>query len=311
MSLIRKKVVFAASIEAVRGVVETIDATDGVFNVYNFELQPVMTPEERVGQGGAGRLSSVPSARRAQATFRTDMGYNGTDIGNWATVLFPGCGVVNASGVFSPRLEAPGANVKTLTIARYCDGKRRIMYGAMGTCQAVYPTGQRAYIDWTFDGIWGGETDTALIAPNYPNDETALRVSGGATTYDSVSACMRSCTFDLGNVVVPIECNNGSLNETGFEYFMVSDRNPRLTMDPLSRLVASQNRYNQFFTGAEAPFSLSIAAPSASAITLAVPKAQIVSINEGDRDGICIDNIQMQCNKNVDANDQEFSITFS
>jgi len=312
MTLFRKKVVFAASIEATPGTVETIDATDGVFNAYNFELQPDLTLEERMGQGGAGRLSSVPGGRRAIATFRTDCGYNGTDIPNWAAVLFPACGVVAATGVFSPKLEKPGSNVKTATIARYCDGKRRIMYGAMGTFQWFNPTGMRSYIDWTFTGVWGGETDTALITPNYPNAETALRASGGATTWDSVNMCAKNCTFDIGNVVVGLECNNGgSSNETGYEYFIVSDRNPKITIDPQSKMVATQDRYGKFFAATEAAFSMAIAAPSSSAVTLAAPKAQILALNEGDRDGFAIDQIDLQCNKNVDANDEEFSITFS
>jgi hypothetical protein len=306
----RKKVVFAASIEATPGTVETIDATDGVFNVQNFELQNETEMIERLGQGGAGRLPSVPGMYVARATFRTYIGYDGTDIGNWATVLFPGCGVINASGVFSPRLEAPGTNVKTLTIARYCDGKRRIMYGAMGTFQSFFPTGELAYIDWDFQGVWGGETDVTMIAPNYPNAETPLRASGGATTYDSVNVCAKNCTFDIGNVIVPIECNNGS-NVPGVRFFMVTDRNPKITTDPFSVLRATQDRYGDFFVGKEAAFSMSIAAPSSSAITLAAPKAQILSIAEGDRGGLCIDNMELQCNKNVDANDQEFAITFS
>lgn len=310
MPFLRKNVVFAASIEATIGTAETIDATDAVFNVRNFELQNETEMEEVQGQGGFGRLPSVPGPYRATATFRTDCGYDGTTIGNWATVLFPACGVVNAAGVFTPRGESPGTNVKTLTIARYCDGKRRLMYGAMGTFQWFFPTGAQSYIDWTFTGVWGGETTTAMIAPNYPNSETPLRASGGATTYGGVNFCSAACTFDLGNVIEPIHCNNGNKIQ-GFDYFMAVDRNPKITTDPLSVFVGTQDRYGNFFAGTEAAFSLSIAAPSSSAITLAAPKAQIIRIAEGDRGMMAMDDMELQCNKNVDAIDQEFSITFS
>jgi hypothetical protein len=56
---------------------------------------------------------------------------------------------------------------------------------------------------------------------------------------------------------------------------------------------------------------MSIAAPAASVITLAAPKAQIIRISEGDRGMMAMDDMELQCNKNVDAADQEFSITFS
>lgn len=92
---------------------------------------------------------------------------------------------------------------------------------------------------------------------------------------------------------------------------MAVDRNPKITTDPLSVFVGTQDRYGNFFAGTEAAFSLSIAAPSSSAITLAAPKAQIIRIAEGDRGMMAMDDMELQCNKNVDAIDQEFSITFS
>lgn len=310
MPLFRKKVVFAATTENTPGTAEGITEANAVFNVQNFELQNETEMQEVPGQGGFGRLPSVPGPYRATATFRTNIGYDGTTIGNWASVLFPACGVVNSGGVFSPLAESPGTNVKTLTIARYCDGKRRFMYGCVGTFQWFFPTGELPYIDWTFSGVWGGESDIEMIEPNYPNTETPLRASGGATTYGGVNFCAAACTFDIGNVIEPIHCNNGSKVE-GFDYFMVVDRNPKITTDPLSVLVGTQNRYGSFFAGTEAAFSMSIAAPSNSSITLAAPKAQIIRITEGDRGMMCMDDMDLQCNKNVDAANQEFSITFS
>jgi hypothetical protein len=303
----RKKVVFAAAIETTRGVAETIDATDAVFNVRDFELQNETTKEEVPGQGGFGRLASVPGPSRARATFRTDIRYNGTTIGNWASVLLPACGIVNSGGVYSPRAEGPGANVKTLTIARYCDGKRRLMYGASGPFQAFFPTGQLAYILWDFQGVWDDEIDTPMITPNYPNEETPLKVANGSASYGGVNFCAASCTFNLGNILEPIECITGK----GFSHFVIADRNPKITTDPFSVFVVSQNRYGKFFAGDEEAFSLSIPATSSSASTMAAPKAEILTIQEGERGMMCIDNMELQCNKNVDANDQEFSISFT
>jgi hypothetical protein len=311
MTLFRAKTVFAAKVETTPGTAVSLTGTDAAFNVYNFELQPNISFTERLSQGGAGRLASIPAGSQGTATFRTEIGYNGTDIPNWASVLFPACGLVNnGSGVFFPRLERPGANTKTLTIGRYMDGKRRLLYGAMGTFNMVLVTGEMGYIDWTFSGIWGGETDVSILAPTYPTDGP-LRVSGGTTTYNSVSACMQSCSFDVGNVVTGLQCNGSTSNTTGFEYFLVSDRNPRITGNPQSNLVATQDRYGMMLASTEAAFSISLAAPSTSAVTLAAPKAQIVSISEGDQERIAIDQIEWQCNKNGSTENGEFSISFT
>jgi hypothetical protein len=309
--LLSRKIVFAAKIETTPGTAETIGATEGVFNAYNIVLNPTPGFTERPGQGGVGRRSSIVEGHTGEMTFRTEIGYNGSDIPTWASVLLPACGMVNTNGTFNPVFEAPGANVKTLTLAAYLDGKRRTLRGASGTFQAVFETGKLAYIDWTFTGIWNGETDTALIAPNYPDGETPLRVSGGSTTFNSVNACCRQITFNINNTVVGLECNDNTNNVSGFHYFLITDRNPTITGDPISRLVAGQDRNGMMFGSTEAAFVVSIAAPNASAITLTAPKAQLLSNSMGDRDGMMIDQLQWQCNRNGDAQNQEFSLVFS
>lgn len=310
MTLLRRKSVFACKTEATPGTAESLTGAEAAYNVFNCEIQPDITMIERQGQGGAGRLASIPAGIKGIATFRTEMPYNGTDIPNWASVLFPACGVTDTAGTFEPLLEAPGTNVKTLTIAKYMDGKRRLLRGCMGTFQIIWVTGELAVIDWTFMGVWDGESAQSILTPTYPT-VAPLRVSGGTTTFNSVGACMQSLTFDAGNVVTPLECNNGSGNTSGYDYFIVADRNPKITGNPQSKLIATQDRMNLFLASTEAAFSSSIAAPSSSAITIAAPKAQIISNTEAEREGIAIDNIEWQCNRNGSAQNEEFSITFS
>jgi hypothetical protein len=79
MPLLRKKAVFAAAIETTAGTAETLDATDGVFNAYNFDIQLGQTVEEREGQGAFNRLQGVPGAAMGTATMTTDLGWDGTD----------------------------------------------------------------------------------------------------------------------------------------------------------------------------------------------------------------------------------------
>jgi hypothetical protein len=41
------------------------------------------------------------------------------------------------------------------------------------------------------------------------------------------------------------------------------------------------------------------------------PKAQIINSQEGDRNGIVIDSLELQCNKNGATHDQELQIIFT
>lgn len=308
MVLFYRKRVFAAKAETTVGTAISLTGTDAKFNTYNLQIQPALDIERRNGQGnGFGKLPSVPGGKMAKCTFRTDMAYDGTNIPTWASVLLPACGFVNTAGVFSPVSEGPGSNTKTLTMAAYINGKVKKIYGAMGTAKFTLPAAKMAFVDWEFTGILADESDTSILAPDYPND-TALKFSNGASTWDSVSMCLQQAVIDLGNTVIMRPC---STTATGWEHALITDRTPKITGNPESVLVATQDRYLKFTAGTEAALSIAMAGPGTSSITFAAPKAQIVSIQEADRDGIACEQIDWECNKNVDAVDQEMTITFT
>jgi hypothetical protein len=306
--LFTKKRVFAAATETTPGTAISLSSTHGVFNAFDFKIEPNITKTKREGQGGFGKLASASGAYAATATFKTELAYDGTNLPSWATVLLPACGIVATSNVFAPKTEDVGTNVKTVTLGSYVGGKLKSMYGAMGNAKFLFVTGEIIMIDWTFEGIWADETTTAMITPNYPNADKGLRCGGGAWTWDSVNLCARTATLDLGNTVVPRYC---AATDSGIENMVVSDRTPILSIDPESKLVSEQNRYLKFREDTEAALSATIGGPGNSTVVIAAPKAAILKITEGDRDGISVDNIEFEFNKNVDANDQEFSITFN
>lgn len=302
MPLLKRVRVLAAKVEATVGTAESLTNAEGVFNAYNVMIQPGITFEQREAQGQFGTLSAVPGARMGTATFRTDLGYDGSTVPTWASVLLPACGYVNSTGTFTPRSEAPGSNVKTLTIGCYLNGKFKSLAGAMGTFNLVFPTGRMAYIDWTFTGVWQAPTDTSIIAPTYPTHPT-LRAANMTTTFDSVSFCSEQITFDAGNEISMIQCQTGN----GFKNALVHNRAPRFTSNPESVLVATQDRYASLLSSVEASLSLAIG----NAITISAPKAQIVNLQEGDREGVVIDEVEWQANKNGTGIDQDVSIVFS
>lgn len=303
MPLLKKIRTLAAKVETTIGTAESLTGAEGVFNAYNVMIQATIPVEERESQGNFGRIGGVPGARTGVATFRTDLGYDGTTVPNWATVLLPACGWVNATGTFTPRSEAPGSNVKTLTIGCFMNGVYKKISGAVGTFNMVFPSGRRAYIDWTFTGILNAPTDTAMISPTYPTD-TPLRAGSMTTTYDSVAFCFESLSIDAGNQVVMREC---STNVSGYASGIITDRYPKITANPESVLVATQDRFGQWLAGSEASLSIAIG----SAITITAPKAQVINLQEGDRNRVVIDEIEWAANKNGTTADQELSIVFS
>lgn len=306
--LLLKKAVLGGKIESTIGTAEALAAADCTINAYNVVINPETEVEQREGQGGFGKLASIPGARRGRATFSVDLAYDGSTVPAWASTYLPACGLVLSTATYKPKTEIPGSNVKTATIAAFIDGVRRQIYGAVGNARFILPTGRMGRIEFDFQGVYSDESDVAIPSSiNYVNT-LPLRVSGGATSWASTSICLESATIDLGNVITAREC---STSAAGIDSFVITDRNIRVTGNPESKLIATQNRYGQFRDATEGILSFTIAGPTTSTVVFSMPKAQIVAKPMGDRNGIMIDQLEWQANKNVDTADEELSLTFN
>lgn len=308
MTLLMRKSVFAAAIETTPGTAETLAAGDGVFNAYNVQISPNIEVEEREGQAGFNRLAGVAGTKQGTCTFRTDVGWDGTTtMPSWADILFPACGWVETSQVYNPTTEAPGTNVKTLTIGKYEDGRLLQLHGAVGTFQWVLPAGKMSYIDWTFTGAYSEVTDVSLIAPTYPT-ALPIKFSSATVQFNSVNLKVAQVTVDAGNNVIMRE---DASTATGYSTALITDRNPRITIDPEAVLVATNDIYGLFSAGTQASFDIQLDGPSDSTIDIDAPKAQIMSASPGDRNGMVIDSIELACQKNDTTTDKELFFTFA
>jgi hypothetical protein len=307
MALIYRKRVFGAKIETTPGTAESMAGTEASFDAWDYVIQNEPEMVEVMGQGGFGRKPSVPGAYVGKVDFKTHMGWDGTATEpSWADTLLPMCGYVKSSQVFKPKTAYPGTDVKTGTLAVWNDGKLRILKGCMGTFKIVAPSGKMAVIEWSFSGVWVPETDVAIVAPTYPTAK-ALRHANSTSTWNSIALCYSTITYDAGNVVTAVECPSGE----GIAMYIVSDRNSKVTVDPEAKLVATQDRNGMLLAMTEAALTYDIDGPTNSVITIAAPKAQLLKTVETERNGLTVDQMELQLNKNVSAVDEESSITFT
>jgi hypothetical protein len=307
MPLLRRRAVFAAKVEGTIGTAESLTGAEGAFNARDFTIQPNVPITRREGQGGFNYLPGIAEGMQGTCTVTMDMAYDGTTVPTWASVLLPACGWVAIAGVFSPLSEGPGTNVKTLTIGHYKDGKRALLSGAMGTFKIMAPTGKMASIEFTFTGKYStNETDTALIAPTYPTT-LPLRVAAGALTWNSVALCTSNVEVDAGNSVIMRECMNAT-DRSGFVSAIVTNRQPVITADPESELVATQDRDALWLTSSPQAFSMQLGVAGIS-ITVAAPKAQLENKQQGNRNDMMSDDLTWLATKGSAA-DTELTITF-
>lgn len=310
MTLVRRKRVLAAKIEATPGTAESLTTSDTAFNAFNIQFQNETEKDEREGQGSFGYLPSIAKARRGKITFMTEWAWDGTATEPvWADLFFPACGVVKSTNTYTPRSEVPGTNVKTLTMGLYTDGKRVVLRGCVGTFKLVCVTGDRVLVEWEFIGIFEPEADVTLIASTAANDPV-LKYASGVTTFNSVALQVQSLTLDIANELYLREGTSAS-NPTGLIAGVITNRKPIVTCNPESKLVATQNRHQMFLDANEHALVFELGGSSAPKVVITVPRASIETIQETDRSRLHVDDITFRCCQNGSTADQEFSIVFT
>ena len=307
MPLLKRKRVLAAKVEGTPGTAESLGNSEGAFNAYNVMAQASITVEEREGQGAFNYLPGVPGARSGTVTFRTDLGWDGSNTEpTWASVLLPACGWRDVANVYTPTTEDIGSNVKTITLGVYVDGTLKRLAGAAGTFQMVLPAGRMAYIDWTFTGVWQAPTNTALISPTYPT-AAALRFASGSMTFASVAKKVEQVTIDAGNNVILRE---DASTAAGYSTALITNRNPRITANPEAVLITTYDHYATWTAANTGAMAIVVAGPSNSTFTINAPAAQIFNVQEGDRNGMVVEDIEWACTKG-NTNDAELTFTFA
>ena len=79
-------------------------------------------------------------------------------------------------------------------------------------------------------------------------------------------------------------------------------------MNPESKLVATDDVFGDWLSGEEQALSI-VVSDSDDTITISAPKLQYNNAQEGDREGIEIDDITFQCNPS--SGDDELTIAFA
>lgn len=303
--------VLAAKVESTVGTDVTPSASDATFNIFNARIEPMIEMEEREGQGGFDRLAAQSSARTAKATFKTYFQWDGTATEpSWAEVFLPACGWVKSSQTYSPVSLPTGtssSDPRSLTISHYVNGVLRKITGAVGTFKATLISGKLAYIDWEFTGVWAGETDASIITPTYVTD-TNYKWASGVCQWNNVDLLAAQAVIDAGNV---IHMREDPSKASGYLAGIITDRYPKITIDPEKVLVATQDRHGLWLSNTEYALELHLKGAGNSVLQFDAPKAQIMKITHADRDKLVVDQIEMACNKNGATHDACLSITFT
>ena len=306
MPLLRKKRVLAAKIETTAGTAESLANADVILDAYDCDAQAAIATEARQNQGSFDKLPAVPGARMGTISFKVPLTI-GTALPSYATTCLPACGLVASTNVFQPSSEAPGSNVKNLTIGLYEDGLKKQIHGAAGNVRLVCPSGRMAYLEFEFQGAWDAPEDVALLTVP---ESTAkpLRFASGVATYNSVAQRVEQVTLDMGNTITPREDPSRA---SGYIGALITDRNPTLVANPEASLVATEDTYGDWIGCTEAAWALTLNGAGSSQLAIAAPKAQIMNAQEGERSGLDVNDITWNANRNGANDDQDVTLTYT
>lgn len=309
MPLLKRIRTLAAKVETNPGTAESLTSAEGVFNAYDLMIQPSIAMTDREGSGSFNYLTSISEGQTATVTFKTDIPWDGTATEPTVfSVLMPACGWVESSNVWKPKSEAPGTNVKTLTIGVYVDGLLKSIKGAVGTWVMTLPTGRFITIEWTFTGVYVEPTSTSIITPTYPTTDPLRFASAAACTFNSVAMVVEQITIDAGNEVIMLE---DPTSASGYSHGLIVNRRPTINANPESVLVATQNRHNVWTTSTPYAIQITLDGPTTSTLGITAPKAQIINIQEADRNRVVVDDVEFLCTKNGSTQNEELYFTFT
>jgi hypothetical protein len=305
MPLLKKVSCLAAKIETTIGTAISLSGSDGVFNVYNASIVPNIQMTDREGQGAFSKLTSVLGQQTGTCTFSTDLTMSTAEPG-WASTFLPACGLGKTSTTYGCKSESPGSTVKTLTMAVYVDGVIRRIRGAVGSFTISCLAGQKITLDFTFQGVYDAFVSGAILTPTYPT-HAAMRWAASTTTIDSEDISASSLTFDLGNVITPLE---SQAVDEGIKNFIVSDRRPTLAIDPESDTTNSINRYLSQLSMSPVEISWNATSGNTGAWAFSLPAAQILTHTPGERSGVETDQLTFLACRTSTLN-SEFSMAYT
>lgn len=104
-------------------------------------------------------------------------------------------------------------------------------------------------------------------------------------TFGAIVQKVSSWSLDAGNEVSPL-INQGDI--TGYDYYQITNRKPRLSANPLAKAVSTDDPWGQMvsgLTGTQAVFVTGMGLTGGN-IGLKIPKAQRVQSNPANREGI-------------------------
>lgn len=282
-----------------------VEATRGDFlaptqagHVYDLRMESTSEYIDRKGTGlfRGHQFKGKQGEPTGKFTFRTELKGNGSHgMDPFDTLLLQACGFVKATEVYS--VHSNQANDKTLSLAGWQAGLKKMMQGAAGNIRIRGEHGKPVYLECDFDGFFIAPIDEAIPAWS-PSTRTAILFDGGAVTVGDNAMKLSRFEIDLG--IKPV-------NMSG-DYFGVADYDIVLTIDPLEYLVADKDWHGIKLAETESAVSIPIT-DGTDIITITMPAVQIKQLGDGEHEGFNALDLTGECHHSAGNDALSIAVT--
>lgn len=182
--------------------------------------------------------------------------------------------------------------VNAVSLNVYRDGKIVSVKGARGTCSIPFVFGDRAVMQFTFQGVLHAKADGALITPaveqSIPPQWINIDMAFSDGTLDAVDATdfqISTATLDLGNSVVIRE---NAQNASGYSFAIIDDRSPTLSVNPDQLDNSDFDFADAYIEGTAIHGDFTLGSTSGNIFHFKWPAAIFNALSDSDRDGVDI-----------------------
>lgn len=311
--ILSNRQVIAAKVETTEGTAIALAGADA----NNLIMEPKFEAdfpmfERKFLDNSLSPQKSIATTRLARISFKVECKGSGTP-GTAPALgkLLKACGfgetVVASTSVTYAPISAL-ANIPTLSISKYKDGKVDAIKGARGNVKYSAKSGEPGMFEFEFVGVYISTTDVAILTPSGVETTVPPALLSATFSIASFSAFISQITFDMGNTLTP----RGDINQaSGYISTLLTDRNPKGSFDPEDELVATHDFYGRWLAGTTGALTWKHQGSAGNITTFTVPACQYTKLSEADRGGIATLNTDFLMARNSTAGDDEVSIAFT
>lgn len=302
-TLLMRKRILTAKIETAYGVDSTPTGANAVL-IRNLEVTPVNVEyvSRELIRPYFGNFDDIPVATSINCSFQVEMA--GSGVAGTAPAygqLLRACALSQTISMgVSTKYTPVSSGFESLSLRINVDGVEHTILGARGSVSMDLSVKDIPVYNFTFTGLYGGETDAAPVTPiynGYITPEGVNSINTGMFSIHGFTGLLQSMSVDLANSVV-------FRTLVGEESVRITDRKVAGSVVIQAPLTAEKDFFEIAKEGTLGAVTVTHGLTAGNRVRLTMPNVQLKSPTYQDSDGIVMLSMEMMILPSQVGNDE-------